>query len=312
MLDNFLKRVESLPEEAAKEKIKRIVLGKPLMTWLWDQYDEIVHPDDNDLVYGLTYLLVVEGHEELVWDWILANETKKPMGTGLKVAYQWRATAVTFLAMAKSKDVYGSLDDALGVYNRASDLDRGSKVIVPMKPIRAWTNKQLQNSIREFNSPKGISLLTYIVGVPRYPKTDLGLWEKYQGDFRNQPFSETMKEGNLNIMMLYRPVNPDPYPALEALRSATANPSSLRLSYEKPSILQKMHWQSRRAAGLLRDYGRHSDAEETWQMANAHFGVARQGFTESEKPSGHEIAAANAYGESVKPQKKQCPKWLKQ
>lgn len=62
--------------EANHRKQYEAKLGQAALTWLWDQNDSMIYPDDNDLIYTMVELLVHEGQEEQVWRWI-KRETRR-------------------------------------------------------------------------------------------------------------------------------------------------------------------------------------------------------------------------------------------
>lgn len=52
-------------------------MGEAAIMWIWNSYDSIEYPLDTDLINSIAILLVREGKEELLWDW-MDQESQKP------------------------------------------------------------------------------------------------------------------------------------------------------------------------------------------------------------------------------------------
>lgn len=52
-------------------------MGEAAIMWIWRSYDSIEYPLDADLVSPIALLLVREGKEDLMWDW-MNQESQKP------------------------------------------------------------------------------------------------------------------------------------------------------------------------------------------------------------------------------------------
>jgi hypothetical protein len=67
-------RVVSCLEDAVRLDQPGSRMGEAAIMWIWSSYDSIECPLDTDLVNSIALLLVREGKEELLWDW-MAQET---------------------------------------------------------------------------------------------------------------------------------------------------------------------------------------------------------------------------------------------
>jgi hypothetical protein len=100
-------------------------MGEAAIMWIWSSYDSIEYPLDTDLVNSIALLLVREGKEELLWDW-MAQETQKPASEGSKYGYldkryEWRIAAFRGLVEAKTHLATDqSLDAALESFFRGT------------------------------------------------------------------------------------------------------------------------------------------------------------------------------------------------
>jgi hypothetical protein len=64
-------------------------MGEATIMWIWKSYDSIEYPLDSDLISSIALLLVREGKEELMWDWI-DQESQKPASDTANVYFDKR------------------------------------------------------------------------------------------------------------------------------------------------------------------------------------------------------------------------------
>lgn len=122
-LEAFQEQLAGMNEEDAQAEIKKKAAGQIVLTWLWEQYDDMDHLHDRPLITRMVDFVISEGHEEMVWDWICNNETRKTdVRIPLKFRLEWRKTAACAIAQAKAKDLEGSLDNAIEVAIRVFNL----------------------------------------------------------------------------------------------------------------------------------------------------------------------------------------------
>ncbi|KEQ58057.1 uncharacterized protein M437DRAFT_60330, partial [Aureobasidium melanogenum CBS 110374] len=86
-------------------------IGEAAIKWLWEEYDSIEFPNDTPLVDAIALLLVRDGKEELMWDW-MNQEPQKPATLSDRDRHVWRARLAT----------NGSLDAALETYFRGTNV----------------------------------------------------------------------------------------------------------------------------------------------------------------------------------------------
>ncbi|KAH0237664.1 hypothetical protein KCV03_g207, partial [Aureobasidium melanogenum] len=182
-------------------------LGKAAMMWLWNQYDTIRYPDDVDLTDSLAILLVREGKEEMMWEWI-AQESQShniPTKNGriLKKRCDWCNAAFRGLVEAKAHlATDNSLDAALETFFR------GTRVpyLLPMQSAANFCHKMLCRPTHE--DPKR----TYeeMRSSLRFPNTDLTLWNAFYVWSAHSPkYFAALYQARLK---LFHPQQQDPWP----------------------------------------------------------------------------------------------------
>jgi hypothetical protein len=119
--------VVSCLEEAVRLDQPGSRMGETAIMWLWRSYDSIEYSLDTDLINSIAILLVREGKEELIWDW-MDQETQKSASEAEESAlydhrYMWRTVALRGLVEAKA---YLATDNSLDA--ALETLIRGTKV----------------------------------------------------------------------------------------------------------------------------------------------------------------------------------------
>ncbi|KAG9949603.1 hypothetical protein KCU85_g4275, partial [Aureobasidium melanogenum] len=97
-------------------------IGEAAIKWLWEEYDSIESSNDTPLVDAIALLLVRDGKEELMWEW-MNQEPQKPATLSDRDRHVWRISAFHGLVEAKARlATDGSLDAALETYFRGTNV----------------------------------------------------------------------------------------------------------------------------------------------------------------------------------------------
>ncbi|CAD0095642.1 unnamed protein product [Aureobasidium mustum] len=230
-------------------------VGEIAIKWLWDHYDGIKYPNDSDLINPIAILLVREGKEELLWDWI-SQESLKPVSdsghSNLNLRHDWRQAALCALVEAKAHFATdNSLDAALKTFFR------GTRVpyLLPTRSAANLCHKMLcrpadQDPQRSYER---------IRSSLRFPNTSLALWDAFyvwngKGPKRFAPLLQAR-------MKLYHPQQPDPWPLYKWWQAAShGQDHPLHSITSKKAAISSVE-QCRDLRLVLRHLGHHKEAD---------------------------------------------------
>jgi hypothetical protein len=194
-------------------------MGEAAIMWIWSSYDSIEYPLDTDLVNSIALLLVREGKEELLWDW-MAQETQKPASEGSKYGYldkryEWRTAAFRGLVEAKTHLATDqSLDAAL------ESFFRGTKVSYYLSTQAAanFCHHQLVGIPASLTPARSYDDMRNGLA---FTKTSPLLWDAFYTEIGKRPGA--FAEQNQATMRLHHRRHPDPWPLLKFWRQAEHN-----------------------------------------------------------------------------------------
>ncbi|KAI5199889.1 hypothetical protein E4T39_06018 [Aureobasidium subglaciale] len=223
-------------------------LGEAAIKWLWKEHDSYEFPRDVELLDFMIRLLVQERKEDLIWSWI-EQKSRKGAHLGPKDRFVWRADAVRSLITAKAFASENSLDEALQVFFRA----KSSTYSIPIAPARTETAKLL---MMPTNKEAFVTSQEPKVEQPRWPNTDLKLWESF---LKAIDAREDVSEPFRVQLPLYRPDGPDPQPYLRYSRHLAGHPSLVKKMMKRQSLAPWIA-RGRHAEAVLRQNGHAEDA----------------------------------------------------
>lgn len=234
-------------------------IGESAIKWLWDRYDSIGYPDDVDLINPIAVLLVREGKEELLWNWI-SQESRKPAGTSKHFAfdrrYDWRTAAFRGLVEAKTHLATDkSLDAALEI------LFRGTRVPYYLSVQSASNFCQRMLCTPELQGP-GRSYEQMRSSL-RFSNTSMTLWNVFYDWMGQRPkYFAAQHQG---IMMLHHPQRPNPWPYCKWWRAASQDQKHPLHHIKSLKSMVSFVEQSRELRIVLKHFGHHEEAD--WPKA---------------------------------------------
>ena len=133
-LETFRNSVDNLPPEKRQQEIVKTEAGKRTLLWLWrgkfHETDAFV--DDKRLMKLMVPIVIQEGHEDFLWDWLKLDMTLGSQDQAIKLEgynrkhayyYRWKGCILREIVTAKLDEVqYKSADAALEAFFKACDL----------------------------------------------------------------------------------------------------------------------------------------------------------------------------------------------
>jgi hypothetical protein len=211
-------------------------MGGAAIMWLWWIYDSIEYPGDSDLLNPIAILLVREGKEELLWDW-MKQEPRKPVNKADKYdkynhRYMWRTEALQSLVEAKAHLTPDrSLDAALEAFFR------GTKVPYHLFTQEAanFCHKVLACTRTTFSPHRSYRKMREGLA---FANTNLELWDAFYTEMGKRPGSSA-KESQAT-MRLHHPQHPDPWPLFKFWRQAEHDQNhSLHRVKSRPRVVAR-------------------------------------------------------------------------
>jgi hypothetical protein len=194
-------------------------MGEAAIMWLWWIYDSIEYPGDSDLLNPIAILLVHEGKEELLWDW-MKQESRKPVNKADKYdkygyRFTWRTAALQSLVEAKA---YLAHDHSLDAAPEA--FFRGTQVpyYLSTKEAANFCYRMLACTRTIFDSKRSYTEMREELA---FANTNLKLWDAFYMERGKRPGYSV--EESQATMRLYHPQHPDPWPLLRFWRQAEHN-----------------------------------------------------------------------------------------
>lgn len=226
-------------------------LGQAALTWLWNQRDDLVYPDDNDLVFAMIDLLVREGQEEDVWKWIRCK-SHRSKDHPFYIRYEWRATALKGLIMSKAKlSTNGSLDDAIEAFLRSR------RLFVPEGGSETWMLAQLSWFISLQAHERSPSINGGRRWKHGWPNTDIQLYERVVRTLLSNRSTSALDHAKL---AMYHIRVPDPEPVLHEFQDALENPNHRLRTMRLYGTINALRTSAEHASDELRRLGRLADA----------------------------------------------------
>ncbi|CAD0099487.1 unnamed protein product [Aureobasidium mustum] len=226
-------------------------LGQAALTWLWDQRDDLIYPDDNDLVFAMTDLLVREGNEEEVWDWIRCR-SHRSKDLPFYVRHEWRATALKGLVMSKTKlSTNGSLDEAIEAFLRSGSMS------VPDGGSESWLKTHLSWFIPLQAHERSPSINGGRRWTHSWPNTNMRLYHRVVVTLISMHSTSRL---DLAKFAMYHIRVPDPEPIMNEFQDALENPNHALHTLRLSTTMHSMRLTAEHASDELRRFGRYNDA----------------------------------------------------
>lgn len=245
-------------------------MGEAAIMWIWRSYDSIEYPGDADLLNFIALLLVREGKEELLWDW-MDQEPQKPPAEKLPSIpgkfepldpnYSWRTTAFRALIEAKARLATNrSLDAALEAFLR------GTKVPYHLATQAAanFCHRMLcmgpQDLVRSYDDLRS--------GLA-FPNTSPRLWNAFYEEIGKRPGSFARQ--NQALMELHHPQHPNPWPSFEYWLEAELDENHPYYRIKQRSAAIARIEDSRNIQLVLKHLGHQKEAEWLKDFTNKLF-----------------------------------------
>ncbi|KAG9528976.1 hypothetical protein KCU93_g3756, partial [Aureobasidium melanogenum] len=182
-------------------------IGEAAIKWLWDEHDSIEFPNDTPLVDAIALLLVRDGKEKLMWDW-MNQKSRRPATLSNRDRHVWRVSAFRGLVEAKARlATDGSLDAALETYFRGTNVP----YFLYTTSAANFCHAQLVRLTKLGYMPSHAKHVHKDVrNRPLFPNTDLKLWDAFYEETGKRP--EIYREKYQAEMQLHHPRHPDPMP----------------------------------------------------------------------------------------------------
>jgi hypothetical protein len=166
-------------------------MGEAAITWLWISYDSIEYPLDTDLVNAIAILLVREGKEELLWDW-MNQESQKPASKSNRYIefdrsasfdkrYDWRAAAFRGLVEAK---VYLATDHSLDAALETYFLGRKVPFYLSTQAAANYCHRMMTKGVNSLSTKRSYEDLRD--GL-QFTNTSPNLWEAFYKEIGRRP-----------------------------------------------------------------------------------------------------------------------------
>ncbi|KAK5123858.1 hypothetical protein LTR85_002054 [Meristemomyces frigidus] len=220
--------LDNLPEAQAAAKARHDKPGKKVLLWLWSGSLRDVEDYTNapGLMYLLTYCLVIEGDEDLIWQWLNTTDglfddpALHPLGVNM--SSRWRSFLMRSLVLAKMDLVLDdNADPALEVYSKTDKLKH------PLSKPNAH--------VRRMSLVPMISAITTRLCSGIYKATPVASWDNFATKAPNylSGSRESHRGDDARVtyarLMINRPQQPDVAPALDMLRKFAASPETSML-----------------------------------------------------------------------------------
>lgn len=277
--------MKHLPHEEQVAKVQEMQAGKRLLSWLWNgkHMNTQAYSDHEMLQDGLVWFVMMEGQEELLWQW-LNSDLETPQSQYHKAyhkqqvdrRYIWKARilyAMVRTELMSPQGQAGTADAALRIYLRAVKNFHEENVDLMEKLI-------LTNSAR-------IALTNAFMRPPGLPNTNTFLYDQFISVHTNEnlavdidfAYKAAMDEYKRAKLHLYHPAKPsgDPfyYSVMGTPRNDMGKHVAEYLLQEKTAAAKDGRLSSHhmhiflRAAELLKMSGQPRKARDLVTMAEA-------------------------------------------
>lgn len=267
--------IDRLPEELQMREIKKVQPGKRTFSWLWTSgfHDSaLLFDNSNNLTKNVVHFMVIENHEQYVWDWIhlddraveqplMPQEPRQDTTRMPPNKYQWKGRLLAILTTMKMRPPLNpskSADAAILVCLKAQELKSSASQ-------RSSQDEHL--SFLPIAWPINTLFYRYYRSPHSFNKTDPLLFDRFI-DAMTTHYNHPMNAMLVAMLHTVHPSRPTGVPLLEymrvALHSKNTNPIPSRLQEHilaKPVFLTGML----RAAVRL-DQGGHTEGA-AWMKA---------------------------------------------
>lgn len=236
--------------------------GEAAIKWLWDKHDSIKYPDDVDLINPTAILLVKEGKEGLLWDWmnqesqrpapdITHPNDRKEKRRLLGSRYAWREAAFRGLVEAKAHlATDNSLDAALEAFFRGLQV-----------PYYLLLNAAGNFCHRMLCTAEGHGLRRSYEDLRSgllFANTRLKMWDAFYLYIGKRP--KYYAAQHQATMKLYHPQQPDPWPLYRWWRDAKHDSNHPLHSVRARSSMLAAVETPRDLRITLKHFGHHKEA----------------------------------------------------
>jgi hypothetical protein len=266
-LEKFQASIDRLSVSERWKMVSEREAGRRTLLWLWknDFHKNPAFVDDPRMIDALVPLVLEEGHEEFLWEWlaldmVLGSQdqlTMKPAGAKRNFyKYRWRARIVrTMVATRLSWDQHQSADAALDTFFRAEAM--GKKLVMPTAAMAGPVKDALRTNLRDMNHL-------------RWGNTDVAKFDRFVQALSDLSRNKCLTEYDRANLLLYHPTHPTALPFLTVFQKVFSPDAQglfkrLRERLEDPwksreSARQFTCRQFLRAAALLISIQRDTDA----------------------------------------------------
>ncbi|KAM0721254.1 hypothetical protein Q7P37_003542 [Cladosporium fusiforme] len=190
-LRRLRKSIKHLPHEGQVAKVQETQAGKRILSWLWNgkQMQTQAFADNQTLQEALVWYVVMEGQEELIWQWLhsdvelpLASIHHKLHGKQLDDGYMWKSNILRAIIKTKLGSPYreaGSADAAIEAWLRA------------VQSFHEENSGLIERLVLTKSSKT--TLETALTRSPGYPNTSPFLYDRFVFIHANQNLSSGPK-----------------------------------------------------------------------------------------------------------------------
>ena len=216
-LQAFIDSLNGLTPEAKQARIRQHQAGKRSLAWLWNSKMYLSRNFVDDLTFKdlMTPLVINEGHEDYLWDWLqvdMSLQGEAPNSTGKRPdyhLYRWKGRVLRAMVAAKlptPESAKASGDAALTVFLRACEMRQTAASGFHLKYLPlAPAGTELSNALWNKRSLAA--------------RTDYLLYDKFcesLATWRSQSFFRERETARLS---LHHPTQATAKPALAFLRN---------------------------------------------------------------------------------------------
>lgn len=262
-LEAVTKFLEGLSADARQKEIDSISAGKRVLLWLWqsEQFKKPAFADDRAFVDLLVPLVMQEGFERFLWDWIqmdqvLAGEASSKQDLrGLRLQYhryRWKGrilrAMVTFRLETPGRQLQ-SADTALELHDKACQLKANAESHTHMSylPLGHATSALLRTFTHYH--------------VNQFPRTNPVLYEKFVDNIQYSQDNRFYQPLRVAELWLHHPTCPTAVPSLHWWRECLTSEDlrwkrfreSAPSSKDSAADRGRRSWMVKTIAGLLHE-----------------------------------------------------------
>jgi hypothetical protein len=212
-LEKFSERLARLDDAARAKVVSETRAGSRTLYWLWNSklHDTDGFVDDRRLMVAMVRLIIEEGYEDLLWDWLkldvkLGSQDKKYPNEMKQAVYacRWKSRVLGEIVGSKlTTDRRRSADDALDVVFKARKINRSLPLgtWIPFAPSVLAIQKAFQRR-----------------GAP-FERTDVAKFERFvEVAVSCVGLKVALQRHTKAVLTMYHPQSPSAWPYLELFR----------------------------------------------------------------------------------------------